>query len=464
MNTTIALVGRPNVGKSRLFNRLLRKRCSIVHDQPGVTRDIIAEPLDDNVMLLDTGGLGLTASTEKNEITQAVENQVSFAIQSADIVLFIVDARVGCLPLDYEIADRLRKANKTIVLVANKVDSERDTDRIDSFHALGLGDPIAISAEHGYGESKLRELLAKFQKQTADTTAEKAIDVHKIRFCLVGKPNVGKSSLANAFLKEQRFIESPIAGTTRDAVACDFCYMYEGEEYTFRLVDTAGLRAKKKFNSSVEFFSSVRTKDAIAQSDLVFFVTDALTGLTRQDKKLIHQCLVQGKCLILVINKWDLAYESIKEKKIDRYSSITDFKKQFTEALYRTLSESAKIPICFVSAKTHFSVHTLLEEGICLWKRAQQKIATPKLNRALQNLIEQQPPAFVLGKRFKIYYGVQSGNFPTRLKVFCNRQQRLTDSYQRYLEGGIRNVFDLQGCPLEFEFIGKERRYSEKTA
>ena len=457
MKTTVALVGRPNVGKSRLFNRLIGKRRSIVHDQPGVTRDIIAEDLGNGLIIMDTGGIGL--SQELQTITDAVETQVYVAIESADLIFFVIDAKTELTALDYEIAEKLRKADKKIFLVANKIDTPKELYRCDNLHQLGLGEPIAISAEHGYGEEKLREILAPY----IDENSEKNSD-NLIKFCLIGRPNVGKSSVANTLINEKRFIESPIAGTTRDAVDFSFDFPFQDQVYHFQLVDTAGLRAKKKIDSSVEFFSALRTHDTIESSDVVIYIIDALTGMTRQDKKLIGQILAQGKCCILAVNKWDLAQNGIKESLIDGYKNIIDFQENFRKAILSELAESTKLPIIFISAKNGYAIQQLLNEVVLLYQRSANEISTGKLNRAIQSLIEQQPPAFVSGKRFKIYYAVQSKHFPITFKMFCNQSRRLTAPYKRYLERGIRDTFDLSGCPISFEFIDKEPRYSEKSA
>jgi GTP-binding protein len=460
---SIALVGRPNVGKSRLFNRLIGRRVSIVHDQPGVTRDVIIQETESGIIFMDTGGIGLSGTQEESDVTQAVEEQIDFAIQAADIIFFIVDGRTGCAPLDYEIAEKLRKSSKRVVFIVNKIDSEREVYRGDSFHGLGFGSPIAISAEHGYGEGELWKII----EECADKNSEKVRGKEEencIRICLAGRPNVGKSSIANALLKENRVIVSSTAGTTRDAIACEIDFTDQEKKYRIRLIDTAGLREKKKLNSSVEFFSSLRSIHAIDEAHIVFLIIDALSGITRQDKKLAGYALKQGKCLAVVVNKWDLAWESIENDRIDGYRSVVDFQKNFTQAVRKELFALSQFPVLFISAKTGLDVENILYESVHLFERASQTISTGKLNRTIQDLIERQPPASSSGKRFKIYYAVQSGHFPFQLKIFCNRYQRLMKSYQQYLENNIRGAFDLTGCPLIFDFVDKEARYAEKTA
>jgi GTP-binding protein len=463
MKFSVALVGRPNVGKSRLFNRLVGHRVSIVHDQPGVTRDVVIQEAKNGIIFMDTGGIGLSSISGEDSITQAVEQQIDFAIRVADIIFFVVDARIGCTPLDHEIAGKLRQSGKKILLIANKVDSEQENYRSDSFHDLGFGIPIATSAEHGYGEEALRKVIDEY----ADKNGEKFLSVedsHSVRVCLAGRPNVGKSSIANALLKENRMIVTPIAGTTRDAISDDITIRDGEKEYRIRLTDTAGLREKKKMNSSVEFFSSLRSTHVIDEAHVVLLVIDALSGITRQDKKLAGYALKQGKCFAVVVNKWDLAYEGVRRDRVIGYRSVADFQKSFNQSIRKELFALSQFPVLFVSAKTGFAVENILRESIHLFERASQTISTGKLNRIIQNLIERQPPALVSGKRFKIYYAVQSGHFPFQLKIFCNRFQRLMKSYRQYLENNIRETFNLMGCPLIFEFVDKEERYSEKTA
>ncbi|MDR0740468.1 MAG: ribosome biogenesis GTPase Der [Puniceicoccales bacterium] len=463
MRISVALVGRPNVGKSRLFNRLVGRRVSIVHDQPGITRDIVIQEVRNGIIFMDTGGIGFSSNPEEDSITQAVEKQIDFAIRAADIIFFVVDARIGCTSLDHEIAGKLRQSGKKMFLIANKIDSEQEIYRSDSFHDLGLGTPIAISAEHGYGKEELWKIIDEY----ADKDGEKILstgDNNGIRICLAGRPNVGKSSIANALLKENRIIVSPIAGTTRDAISDDITFRNNGKEYRIRLTDTAGLREKKKMNSSVEFFSSLRSIHVIDEVHIVLLVIDALSGITRQDKKLAGYALKQGKCFAVVVNKWDLASEGVRRDRVVGYRSVADFQKSFSQAIRKELFALSQFPVLFVSAKTGFAVENILRESVHLFECASQTISTGKLNRIIQNLIERQPPALVAGKRFKIYYAVQNGHFPFQLKIFCNRFQRLMKSYRQYLENNIREIFNLNGCPLIFDFVDKEERYTEKTA
>lgn len=455
MKTSIALVGRPNVGKSRLFNRLINRRISIVHDQPGITRDVIAEETNDGVIIMDTGGIGLSQDLEVAVISQAVEEQVEFAIRAADVIFFVVDGRQGCVPLDLEIADLLRKSGKKVYLIINKIDNKNDIHLADQFAVLGDIEQILISAEHGYGDDQIRNVL----KQYASHGEQGSENIIKI--CFAGRPNVGKSSLTNSLLNDKRMIISDIPGTTRDSVAVNVPFQYNDQEYIFKLFDTAGLREKKKINNTIEFFSSLRSHDAIEKSDIVLIVIDAMTGITRQDKKLAGEVLKQGKSLILIVNKWDIAYKGIDEQYVSGYQNITEFRQKFETSVREELFHLKDFPIVFVSAKTGFHVDDILKQCVEMYKRLSQNISTGGLNRLIQKLLQKQPPAVVSGKRFKIYYLVHAGTFPHTFKVFCNKLQRLTEPYKRYLQNSIVENFDLSGCPVNFIWHEKEARYSQ---
>jgi GTP-binding protein len=459
MSTSIALVGRPNVGKSRLFNRLVKRRISIVHDQPGTTRDVIIETLPNDITLMDTGGMGLSSSQEEMTLLSAVEMQVHFALQAAEVIFFVVDARMGCVPLDCEIAAMLRKFSKKVYLIVNKIDSEKEINRSDAFHGLGFSDVIPVSAEHGYGEWDLWKVINQYAQSNENEKENNATDT-TIKINLLGRPNVGKSSIVNALLKENRMIVNPKAGTTRDSVRCNLHFTVNHKGYHFQLVDTAGLREKKKVNTSLEFFSALRSERAIDFADITFLVVDALSGIRRQDKKLLGQVLEKGKCFALIVNKWDFADDHIKQSADHQCCSIGDFQEKFVAAIRKELFALAAFPILFVSAKTGYGIEHILREGADLFERASAMVSTGKLNRVIQNLFDRHPPAAVSGKRFKIYYAVHCKTFPFRLKIFCNRAQRLSEPYRRYLENGIRSAFDLSGCPLVFEFIDKEMRYA----
>ncbi|MDR0351743.1 MAG: ribosome biogenesis GTPase Der [Puniceicoccales bacterium] len=460
---TIALVGRPNVGKSRLFNRLTKKRISIVHDQPGVTRDIIAEEIDGGIMLMDTGGMGLAESKADHQIIASVEDQVHLAIQAADVIFLVVDAIDGCLPLDIEIAGKLRNSGKKIFVIANKIDYNDNVHLIDGFYDLGFGDPIPVSAEHGFGEKELIKLIRSITVDFAFNSKDESQTRTKV--CFVGSPNVGKSSIVNALLNEKRMIVSDVPGTTRDSTHVDVDFQRpNGFFKNFRLLDTAGLKDGRKISSPVEFFSSIRTKKSMEESDVVFLVIDALKGVTKNDKKLAKHIIDLGKILIILVNKWDLAQDRFSENEgLDGYANLEDFYKKFKNALETELHAIAGSTIVFISAKTGYHTDHIFEECLEVYERATKNLSTGLLNRAISKLTAAKQPAMVDGKRFKIYYCVQIGNLPYRFKVFCNQSSRLSDNYRKYLENGLRNELKLDGCSITFELVEKEHRYANIT-
>ncbi len=459
MSRTVAIVGRPNVGKSRLFNRLARKRISIVHDMPGVTRDVVTAEVDDGAYtLLDTGGLGLTGSDTPALITKASEQQVHFAIATADVILFVIDAREGVTALDERIAQQLRRSKKAVLLVANKADAgqEKIADIAD-FYRLGFGEPFYISAEHGNGEAELRNaVLAKLGPVPALTPLEQ----ERLNICFVGRPNVGKSSLSNRVMKSERLIVSDVAGTTRDAVELNFIFRTrEGKEWPFKLIDTAGIRAPTKLSSSVEYFSRLRSLEAIYQSDVAFMVLDAMDGVTGQDKAIAGEIIKAQKPIVIVVNKWDLVHEAFRSNLpgIRKYKSPRDFREKFEKALFDQLFFTPGAPVMFVSALTGHEIERMLRNARALDRRLDTRIPTAKLNAAIIKLADRTPPHAIGGQRFKIYYATQTSNRPFRIKVFCNQERSLTESYRRYLEAGLVKEFGLDGCPIHFDLIGKKK-------
>jgi GTP-binding protein len=458
MSRTVAIVGRPNVGKSRLFNRLAQKRISIVHDMPGVTRDVVtAEVRDGGYVLLDTGGLGLTGSDTPARITKASEDQVYFAIAAAGVILFVVDARDGVTGLDERIAQLLRKSKKHVLLVANKADSgkEKIAD-IASFYRLGFGEPFYLSAEHGNGEAELRiAILEKLGPVPVLTEEEK----ERLGICFVGRPNVGKSSLSNRLLKSDRLIVSDVPGTTRDAVELDFLYKSkDGKLWPFRLVDTAGIRAATKLSSSVEYFSRLRSLDAIHGADVVFMVLDAMDGVTQQDKAIAGEIVKAAKPIVIVVNKWDLAFAAIRRGELKQFKNERDFREKFEKALFEQLFFTPGAPVMFVSALTGHDIERMLKNTRALVRRLDTRIPTAKLNAAIVALADRTPPPSIGGQRFRIYYATQTGTRPFRIKVFCNQERVLTESYRRYLEAGLVKEFGLEGCPIHFDLVGKKKQ------
>lgn len=451
----VALVGRPNVGKSRLFNRLAGRRISIVHDQPGITRDVVATEIGDDYTLMDTGGLGLVAEGEATNITEAVEMQVHVAVHSARLIIFVVDGREGLAPLDEMVADHLRRSGKEVVVAVNKIDSPAQEDRVDEFARLGFSGCVAVSAEHGLGEGELRETIA----EKLGPPPERIEPAQKrIRISFVGRPNVGKSSLGNRLLKSDRLIVTDIPGTTRDAVELDLDFENtDGKVWSFRLIDTAGIRHRTKVSSPVEYFSATRSEHAIEASDVVFLVLDAKDGVTKQEQNLAGMVLEKGRALVIVVNKWDLVHESFREQPLEGYKDEREFRESFAKAVRKQLFFNPDSPVIFVSALEGYAVDRLLKAARRLDYVLDKKLSTGRLNRLLGELAAKRSPPAAKGKRFRIYYAVQTGNRPFRIRLFCN-EPNLPDTYRRYLEGNISQQFDLAGCPIHFQVMGKPKR------
>jgi GTP-binding protein len=457
---TVALVGRPNVGKSRLFNRLCGRRLSIVHDQPGVTRDLISAEVDDDYLLLDTGGIGMELEMTPKQIAAASEEQVDFAIGAAAVIVFIVDGRAGLTALDERVAEKLRRHGRPVVLAVNKIDRAEDEGAADEFAGLGLGEALAVSAEHGRGAKALEEAIRKILGPKPPAAAGPR--EHRIRISLVGRPNVGKSSLGNRLLDSSRLIVSDVPGTTRDSVELDLDYRRpDGDTLKFRLADTAGLRSKRKVDSPVEYFSTVRTQHAIERSDVVLLVVDALDGVTRQDQALAGQIVEAGRALIVAVNKWDLVTDRWRGQPVEGYKSLKHFLQAYEKSLRKELFFLPSPPVLFVSAVTGFRVETLLDSAAAIEATLDMKLPTGHLNRRIGQLFEARPPRRVGAKRFKVFYAVQTGRRPFRVRLFCNRVERLEPTYRRYLEKGLQEAFRLDGCPVRFDLVGKAQRYTE---
>ena len=462
MSRIVAIVGRPNVGKSRLFNRLARKRISIVHDQPGITRDVIsAEIADGGYTLLDTGGLGYKGVDTPAALTKASEQQVEFAISAASLILFVVDGLSGLSSLDEKIAAMLRKSKKKVRLVVNKADFDDSKVALDEAYRLGLGEPLRVSAEHGNGEEDLRaaiaEVLGPAPLAPDNGTTKTAAD--PLCICFIGRPNVGKSSLSNRLLKSERLIVSEVPGTTRDAIELPFDFVgRDGKSYPFRLIDTAGIKAATKLASPVEYFSRLRSLDAIKNTDVVFLVLDALDGVTQQDKAIAGEAIKEGKPIVIVVNKWDLVQAAFKKQGgFKPYKSERDYREKYEHALFERLFFTPGSPVIFVSAMSGFEVDRMLNSAVKLNRTLDKKLPTAKLNQVLGHLAERNPPAAIAGKRFRVYYATQTGTRPFRIKLFCNREEKLTEQYRRYLEAGVVEEFDLKGCPIYFDLVGKQK-------
>ena len=425
----IAIVGRPNVGKSMLFNKLIGKRLSIVEDTPGVTRDRIygeSEWAGRKFRLVDTGGI---EPNTDNQILAFMREQAQIAIDNADVIIFVTDIKTGLTASDQEVAGMLQRSRKPIVLAVNKMDS---TGTIDpdfyEFYNLGLGDPVAISAVHGHGTGDL--LDACFQYLPPDDGVEEDSDV--VQVAIIGKPNVGKSSLTNKILGEQRVIVSNVAGTTRDAIDSYF----ENSCGKYNFIDTAGMRKKSKVDDTIEKYSVLRATMAIERSDVCLILIDAQDGVTEQDTKVAGLAHDAGKACIIVVNKWDLVEKD--GKTMDR----------MREDIRRDLSYMPYAPILFISALTGQRVNRLFELINYVNDQAAVRITTGMLNSVLADAQTRVQPPTDKGRRLKIYYMTQVGVKPPHFVIFCNDKKLFHFSYQRYLENQIRSVFGLEGTPI----------------
>lgn len=464
MPRIVAIVGRPNVGKSRLFNRLARRRIAIVHDQPGVTRDVnSAEIADGHFTLLDTGGIGYKGVDTPAALTRASEQQVDFAIETASLILFIIDGLAGVTALDDRIARRLRSCGKPVRLVVNKADFNEDKINLADAYRLGLGEPLPLSAEHGRGETELREAILAALGAAPEVGEEEAATTKTasdpLCVCFVGRPNVGKSSLSNRLLQSDRLIVSEVPGTTRDSIELPFEFRgRDGRKYPFRLIDTAGIKAATKLASPIEYFSRLRSLDAVRQTDVVFLVLDGLDGVTQQDKSIAGEAIKEGKPIVIVVNKWDLVKKAFREQGgFEPYKSERDYREKYEHALFERLFFTPGSPVIFVSAVSGYEIDRMLNAAVKLNRTLDKKLPTGKLNQLLGHLAERTPPPAIAGRRFKIYYATQTGNRPFRIRLFCNRDDKLTEQYRRYLEAGLVHEFDLKGCPIYFDLVGKTR-------
>jgi GTP-binding protein len=463
LNLSVAIVGRPNVGKSRLFNRLAGRRISIVHDRPGVTRDVVVADSPEGYTIMDTGGIGMQPEMTSVEIQDATEYQADFAIRAADLLLFVVDGRDGLLSLDETLSKKFRKMGKKPVLVVNKLDDPENTYSISEFDKLGFENVIGVSAEHGHGFEQLLNCIQENLPEFENILPGEG-ETDRTRIAFVGRPNVGKSSLCNRLLDMKRLIVSDVPGTTRETVELDLDYTLENSDdvWRFRLFDTAGLKRHKRIDSSLDYFSAVRTKKAIESVDVVFLVLDAREGVTKQDKIMADHILNEGRALSIIVNKWDLALESFRKNPLPGYEDEKDFRKSYLKSIRKELFFLPDSPITFVSALTGYSIKDFLQVARDLDARMDKTLSTSALNKVIGEMWEHRPPAKIKGKRFKVFYAVQVESRPFRVKLFCNKEEKLNDQYRRYLEKGIQQKFGLSGCPLKFSLAGKEQRYLEE--
>ena len=422
----VAIVGRANVGKSTIFNRIVGKRVSIVEDTPGVTRDRIygdASWLTREFRIIDTGGIEL----ENASFTEQIKMQAEIAIEEADIILFVVNGREGITKEDTFVARLLQKSRKPVVLAVNKIDDQIYKDNIYDFYSLGIGDPIAVSGSHGIG---IGDVLDEIIHQLPAVEETQEDDV--IRFSIIGRPNVGKSSLTNAILGEERVIVSDIEGTTRDAI--DTAFEKDGQKYC--VVDTAGMRKKGKVYENIEKYSVLRALSAIEKSNVVLMVIDGHQGIVEQDKHVAGYAHEAGKAVLLVVNKWDLIEKDSKTMK------------KMENQIREQLKYLDYAPIVFVSAKDHKRVHLLLPLIQEVYANSQKRVATSVLNDVLIDAQTMNPTTTFNGGRLKIYYANQVSVCPPTFVLFTNDPQYLHFSYKRYLENRLRDAFGFEGTPI----------------
>ena len=480
MSNLIAIVGRPNVGKSALFNRIVGKRIAIVHDQPGVTRDRVtaeAEWHGHTFTLADTGGLGLLRGEKTNDvIIKAALEQVELAIEAASVIVLVTNVQEGVVPLDREVAARLRKSGKPVLVAANKADTARAEKDADEFAELGFDKIFPVSAIHGNGIEDLMNAAVALLPQsdewqvTSDTNAPAGVaekimspvtrHLSPLKLAIVGRPNVGKSSIINALTQSSRVVVSPIPGTTRDAIDVPFEVETDGARQKYILIDTAGMRKTRRVDNSIEFFSVQRAEDSIVRCDIVILVLDAEAGITEQDKKVADVIVANRKACIVAVNKWDLVVESVRlarEEEIGRrkqkdrregqageLSTLGEFGAWVQEKLF--FLDYA--PVIFTSATSGFNLDRLLEAVRYVAAQLQQKIPTAILNRTLHDAVERRQPVSAVGHRLKFFYATQVKQAPPTFLLFVNRDELFSGPYKKYLANELRRAFGYEGCPI----------------
>jgi GTP-binding protein len=424
---TIAVIGRPNVGKSTLFNRLIKTRLSIVDDQPGVTRDRLygkVEWLTKTYRIIDTGGIELTDRPFQDQIRA----QAEIAMEEADVIVFLCDGRSGVTVDDSHIAKLLYRTTKPVILAVNKVDDGHLLDNLMEFYALGLGDPVAVSSLHGVGTG---DLLDRISEEMPEKVKRKDIE-GQISFSLIGRPNVGKSSLVNAILNQERVIVSNIEGTTRDAI--DTPFKRDDREYI--VIDTAGLKKRGKIYEAIDKYAALRALDAIDRSKVVLLVLDAETGIREQDKNIVSYAIDAGKAIIIVVNKWDTV---IKDQ-----NTMHKFKEKVRQE-FQFLDYA---PIVFVSAKNKERIHTIFSAIDVAYDASQTRVQTSVLNDILMDAQMRNPAPNFNGGRIKILYGSQVAVEPPTFVLFTNNENYMHFSYKRYIENRLRECFEFEGTPI----------------
>jgi GTPase len=430
----VAVVGYPNVGKSSLVNRLSSSRDAVVHERPGVTRDRKEVHTDWNgrdVTLIDTGGIDLS---DRDQLAGLIQQQARAALADADVAVLVVDAKAGLRPGDHELADILRRAEVPVVLAANKVDAQADAPSAAEFHALGLAEPIAVSAAQGLGTGDLLDRIVELAPPEVER--DQADDV--VRLAVIGRPNVGKSSLVNRFLGDARVIVSPTPGTTRDAI--DSTLRFGARELS--LIDTAGLRRRSKVSESVEYYTTLRSRQAAERADVALVVCDATAGVTAQDLRIAELAMKSGCATALVLNKWDLAEDVDLDHERARVNSKLRLRPRVLTA----------------SAKTGRNIERLLVEAVALADRRSGRIPTPQLNRFLSEVVAARQPPARRGHRLKLLYMAQTGERPPRFSVHVNSRGRVTREYAYYFENRLRERYRLEGIPLLIDFVERRQR------
>ena len=440
---TVAIVGRPNIGKSALFNRIVGRRVSIVHEECGVTRDrVMCEAVwnEQHFELIDTGGLGtMDSGSARDVIVDSTNQQVAIAIEDAAAIIFAVDITAGVVPMDEEVALLLRRAGRPVFIAANKSDTmERDDNALD-FEQLGF--PVfPVSALHNRGIDALMHSLLKILPEAP--AAEKT---EPLRVAVVGRPNSGKSSYINRLLKNDRVIVSEIPGTTRDSIEIPFTIGSGSTARHYQLIDTAGVNRRNRRSGAVEHYSNLRAEESVENADVVVLLMDATEGPKLQDKKLASKILEAKKGCILVVNKWDLTDDT----------EITQTK--YEPALRKEMPFLDFAPLLFISAQSGFNIRRSIELIDYVANQVQLKLTTGVLNRVIQDAMQKYPPPIIKGRPLKVYYVTQSGTKPIFIKLFVNNTLRATSSYKRYLINEIRKAFGLEGAPLELKFVPRPR-------
>ena len=433
----VALVGRPNVGKSTLFNRLVGYKIAIIEDIPGITRDRIYGSVNFDKYsfhLIDTGGIDIT----DQHFNEEIKAQAEIAIDEADVIVFVVDGKEGLTSNDFIVRDMLLKSGKKVIVTINKIDSKLSKDHMYDFYELGFDNYLNISSEQNEG---IYELLTEI---TSDFKEYETEDNSAIKFSVIGRPNVGKSSLVNAILNEERVIVSNIAGTTRDAIDTPFAYYNE----EFIVIDTAGMRKKGRIYETVEKYSLLRSMKAIDRSDVCVLVIDVTEGIIEHDKHIAGYAIEAGKPIIIVVNKWD----TIEEKDTAM--------KNFTKELRANFQFMPYAPIVYLSALTHKRLHTLMPEIIKVYNNSTKEIATNLLNDVIKDAYNLNLPPSYKGKRLKIYFCNQAGTKPPTFNIQVNSKGLIHFSYKRYLENKIRESFDFEGTPIVLQFKNKGEQES----